>query len=274
MEPGEIVGFLGPNGAGKTTAIHVALGITRATSGNGMMLGSPLGDARARRRIGFLAESPAFYHRSAKTILRLYGALNGVREPELSSRATNLLEQVGLGDEAERNVGKFSRGMLQRVGIAQAFMNDPDLLILDEPTSALDPISRHQVRELLRAARDRGKSVFLSSHQLSEVELICDRVFFVHQGRIVGAGRTQELLASSDEFEIVANGIAAPPAYAREVSRDSDQIRFTVAAKNQQAAIQDVWLQRGTLIRVTPKTRSLEEIFLELVDSPSQYRFR
>lgn len=229
---------------------------------------------RARSRIGFLAESPAFYHRSAKTILKLYGALNGVREPELSSRATELLDKVGLNGEADRNVGKFSRGMLQRVGIAQAFMNDPDLLILDEPTSALDPISRHQVRGLLRTARERGKSVFLSSHQLSEVELICDRVFFVNKGRIVAAGRTQELLAGGDEFEIVAKAIAAPPAYARNVSVASDHIRFTIAAGEQQAAIEDIWLMRGTLISVTPKIRTLEDLFLELVSSPSQYRSR
>src|SRR5205823_8538534 len=130
-------------------------------------------------RVGFLAEAVALYHRTALDAVKFYGALNGMREPELSKRARLVLEQVGLSEDANRNIGKFSRGMLQRVGLAQALVNDPELLILDEPTSALDPLSRLKMRELLLQHRSRGKSIFLSSHQLSEIELICDRVIFI-----------------------------------------------------------------------------------------------
>src|SRR5580765_1461703 len=156
VEPGEIVGFLGPNGAGKTTAIHIALGLARPTAGGGTLLGREFGTVSVRRELGFLSESPAFYHQTAREVLKFCGDLNGVREPELSHRTDDLLASVGLTEDANRNIGKFSRGMLQRVGIAQALINDPDLLILDEPTSALDPLSRLRVRELLLQSRQRG----------------------------------------------------------------------------------------------------------------------
>src|SRR6266550_3105595 len=149
VETGEIFGFLGPNGAGKSTAIHLAMGFMRPTSGSGRMLGQPFGYARARRRVGFLAENVALYHRRAESLVRFYGALNGMRGSYLAKRAREALAAVGLQEQANRNVGKFSRGMLQRVGLAQALVNDPDLLILDEPTSALDPLARVAVRDLL-----------------------------------------------------------------------------------------------------------------------------
>src|SRR5262249_9117118 len=160
--PGEIVGFLGPNGAGKTTAIHIALGLNRASSGQGSIFGKPFGDVGSRRRVGFLAENVAFYHLRAREVVRLYGALNGVREPVLSSEVKRLLDEFDIVDIGDRSIAKFSRGMLQRIGLAQALVNDPDLLILDEPTSALDPASRLAVRNVLLQAREAGKSVFLS----------------------------------------------------------------------------------------------------------------
>jgi ABC-2 type transport system ATP-binding protein len=139
IEPGEIFGFLGPNGAGKTTAIHLAMGFMRATRGRGQMLGRAFGHAATRRRVGFLAENVALYHRPAARLVRFYGALNGLRDPQLARATRDVLDILELTDVEERNVGKFSRGMLQRVGLAQALVNDPELLILDEPTSALDP---------------------------------------------------------------------------------------------------------------------------------------
>src|SRR5215468_257517 len=148
VETGEIFGFLGPNGAGKTTAIHIAMGLMFPTRGHGTMLGRPFGDAPTRRRLGFLAENVAVYHRPADKLVRFYGALNGMSDPQLRQRTLQMLKEVDLTAVAGRNAGKFSRGMLQRVGLAQALINDPELLILDEPASALDPLGRMRVREI------------------------------------------------------------------------------------------------------------------------------
>lgn len=265
IEAGEIVGFLGPNGAGKTTAIHIALGLCNPTRGSGKLLGYNFGEARARKRIGFLSETPAFYHQKARDVLRFSGALNGVREPQLSRRANGLLEAVGLASDSNRNIGKFSRGMLQRIGVAQALMNDPDLLILDEPTSALDPISRLQVRQVLLDARAKGKTVFLSSHQLSEVELVCDRVIFVRAGEVIAAGKMSELTESASEFEIVAEGLASAPEFAREAHQHNGRWTLVVDKQHQQQAIEKVWTGGGRVVSITPQTRNLEDLFVQLM---------
>jgi ABC-2 type transport system ATP-binding protein len=160
--PGAKIGMVGPNGAGKTTAIHLALGFMRPSSGRGQLLGRSFGAAEARARVGFLSENVALYHRPAYRLLHFYGALNRMRDPDLAQRCREVLHQVELESEAKRNVGKYSRGMQQRIGLAQAFVNDPELLILDEPTSALDPLARVAVRELLLQANRAGKTIFLS----------------------------------------------------------------------------------------------------------------
>ena len=265
VEQGEIVGFLGPNGAGKTTAIHIALGLARATNGGGRLLGHQFGDSKARKHIGFLSEVPAFYHQSARAVLKFCGALNGIREPELSRRASDLLEAVGLLNDSRRNIGKFSRGMLQRVGLAQALMNDPQLLILDEPTSALDPMSRLQVRELLLNARKQGKSVLLSSHQLSEVELVCDRVAFLRDGQVIAGGKTQQLLESTAQFEITAEGLMSAPKGCSQVQRERERWICVVDSKLQRAAIEQIWSAGGRVISVVPRTQTLEQLFVELM---------
>src|SRR5256712_9379146 len=266
VETGEIFGFLGPNGAGKSTAIHLAMGFMRPTSGSGRMLGQPFGYAPARRRVGFLAENVALYHRRAESLVRFYGALNGMRGAYLAKRAREALAAVGLQDQAGRNVGKFSRGMLQRVGLAQALVNDPDLLILDEPTSALDPLARVAVRELLLKAREEGKTIFLSSHLLSEVELVCDRVAVLHRGKLVRLGRTADLLQSGEQTEIVARGIAAN-AFAGAVAQNG-VVRFTVEPSKQRAALESVWNLGGEILSVNPVRRSLEDFFLEVTADP------
>ena len=265
VEPAEIVGFLGPNGAGKTTAIHIALGLARPTAGSGTLLGKKFGTVSVRSRLGFLSESPAFYHQTARDVLRFCGALNGVREPNLSRRADDLLQSIGLSEDSNRKIGKFSRGMLQRVGIAQALINDPDLLILDEPTSALDPLSRLKTRELLLQERKRGKSIFLSSHQLSEVELICDRVVFVDRGSVIRTGRTQELLRSSNEFEVTASGVQSAPPEAQIARVEGGHLIFTISAAQQQAAIEYIWTAGGTVLSLVPKMRTMEDLFVELI---------
>jgi ABC-2 type transport system ATP-binding protein len=266
VEAGEIFGFLGPNGAGKSTAIHLAMGFMRPTSGSGRLLGEPFGHAGTRRRVGFLAENVALYHRRAERLIRFYGALNGMGGIHLQNRAREVLQVVGLQDHANRNAGKFSRGMLQRVGLAQAIVNDPDLLILDEPTSALDPLSRVMVRELLLGARNAGKTIFLSSHLLSEVELVCDRVAVLHRGRLVRMGRTSDLLQAGVQTEIVVRGIAASQFHGA-MARDG-VVSFSVPTHNQRAALERVWSLGGEVVSVNPVRRTLEEIFLEVTADP------
>lgn len=261
VEPGEIFGFLGPNGAGKTTAIHIALGLMFPTSGNGSMLGRVFGHAPTRRRVGFLAENVALYHRPAARLVEFYGGLQRMREPHLRQRTTELLKELDLASVADRNAGKFSRGMLQRVGLAQALINDPDLLILDEPTSALDPIGRVQVREIMLRVREAGKTVFLSSHLLSEVEQICDRLAIVIKGRVARVGTIGELLESQDRFVITARGIDA---LMFEGSRQNGYIKITVPALQQRAAIEKIWLAGGEVIAVNPIRQTLEELFVQL----------
>lgn len=261
VEPGEIFGFLGPNGAGKTTAIHIALGLMFPTSGRGEMLGHAFGHASTRRRVGFLAENFAVYHRPAARLLRFYGALNGMHGARLRSRAAELLKELDLADAANRNAGRLSRGMLQRLGLAQALVNDPELLILDEPTSALDPLGRIAVREILLKTRKEGKTVFLSSHLLSEVEQICDRLAIVIKGRVARVGTVSELLEAQDRFVITARGIDA---LMFEGTKQNGFIRITVPALRQRETIEQIWLAGGEVIAVNPIRRTLEDLFVEL----------
>lgn len=263
---GEIFGFLGPNGAGKTTAIHLAMGFMRTSSGAGSMLDKPFGDARTRRRVGFLAENVALHHRPVKALVRFYGALNGMRDPELSKRVAFVLDLLELRDVEQRNASKLSRGMLQRVGLAQALVNDPELVIMDEPTSALDPLGRVAVRELLLRMRAQGKTIFLSSHLLSEIELICDRIAILNHGRIVRVGKTSELLESAEESEIVASGVGNWPG---AVTTDG-VVTIVVRRDRQREIIEKIWAAGGEVVRVNPKRRSLEDIFLELTQKESK----
>jgi ABC-2 type transport system ATP-binding protein len=214
-----------------------------------------------RRRVGFLAENVALYHRPAARLVRFYGALNGMRDPQLRQRTTEMLKELELTDVAGRNAGKFSRGMLQRVGLAQALVNDPELLILDEPASALDPLGRVRVREILLRAREAGKTVFLSSHLLSEVEQICDRLAIVIKGRVARVGTLAELLEAQDRFVITAKGIDA---LMFEGTPQNGFIRITVPALNQRRTIEKIWLAGGEVVAVNPIRRTLEDLFVEL----------
>jgi ABC-2 type transport system ATP-binding protein len=269
VEAGEIFGFLGPNGAGKTTAIHLAMGFMRPTSGRGRMLGKPFGEPHIRQRVGFLAENVALYHRRADRLVEFYGALNGMGGSRLRKHSRDVLQAVGLGDEAGGNVGKFSRGMVQRIGLAQALVNDPELLILDEPTSALDPLARVIVRELLLEAREKGKTIFLSSHLLSEVELVCDRVAVLHRGKLVRLGKLSELLDSDGQVEIVARGVSTQ-AFTGAVARNG-VVGFSVPKIAQRQAMEKVWNLGGEIVSLNPVRRSLEEMFLELTTDQGQH---
>jgi len=265
VERGEIFGFLGPNGAGKSTAIHLAMGFMRPSSGTGRMLGEPFGHVATRRKVGFLAENVALYHRRAQDAIRFYGGLNGLHGLALSQAARQALEAVDLESESARNLGQFSRGMLQRMGLAQALVNDPDLLILDEPTSALDPAARVAIRELLLDARARGKTVFLSSHLLSEVELVCDRVAILNRGRVMRNGVLSAMLETTDQVEIVAS--AVPQGLIGSIQRNGNRAQMRVSKSEQRAVIERIWAAGGEVVSVNPVRRSLEELFLELTSA-------
>ena len=268
VEQGEIFGFLGPNGAGKSTAIHLAMGFMRTSSGRGRMLGHAFGNARTRRQVGFLAENVSLFQRPADSLVRFYGALNGMSGKHLAKRSIEVLSEVGLGAEAKRNVKGFSRGMLQRVGLAQAIVNDPELLILDEPTSALDPRARVIVRELLLDFRNRGKTIFLSSHLLSEVEVVCDRVAVLNQGKLVRLGTTGSLLESGHESEIIARGISLE--VLAGATATNGLLSVKVPTEGLRTALEQVWQAGGEVVSVNPVRKSLETLFLELTTADDQ----
>jgi ABC-2 type transport system ATP-binding protein len=193
---GEVFGFLGPNGAGKTTTLKLLMQLVFPTSGHAEILGRPLGDLATKRRIGYLPEHPYFYdYLTAEELLTYFASLFGYRGVERRTRAARLLDEVGIGAERRLQLRKFSKGMLQRVGIAQALVNDPDLVILDEPMSGLDPLGRREVRTLILRLRDEGRTVFFSSHVLSDAEALCSRVAILAHGRLVASGRLSEMLA-------------------------------------------------------------------------------
>jgi ABC-2 type transport system ATP-binding protein len=209
VERGEVFGFLGPNGAGKTTAVKLLLGLTRPTGGSGEVLGAPLGDRATRRRIGYLPE--LFRYQPwlrAHEVLRLHCRLAGMPAREWRGAIDESLGLVGLADRADDNVGNFSKGMQQRLGLGVALVGRPQLVVLDEPTSALDPVGRTDVRGIIRTARDNGTAVFLNSHLLTEVERVCDRVAVVDHGRVLAAGRLDEVLGDP-AVRIRASGLDA-----------------------------------------------------------------
>jgi ABC-2 type transport system ATP-binding protein len=267
LEDGEILGFLGPNGAGKTTAIHLALGFLRPTSGSGSLLGRPFGDAEARARLGFVPDVPVFFPESGFRSVEFAARLNGVNDRRLAKDIRDLLTSVGLPNE-RKDARQYSRGMQQRLALAQALINDPELLILDEPAAALDPAGVLQVRELLRNARHAGKSIFFSSHQLTEVEHICDRIAFLNQGRLVRLGSLKELQSESDRVEIELRGISLAelsrihPAVAT-AGVNPASIRIAVPLQEQRRVIEGVWQAGGEIISLAPLRRRLEDLFLE-----------
>ena len=273
VPPGEIYGFLGPNGAGKTTTIKLLLGLIRPTDGGGTVLGHPLGSVEAKRRVGFLPESPYFYeYLRGDELLHYYGSLFGLADRVRRERVDTLLVLVGLSDQRRLNVGKYSRGMLQRLGLAQALINDPDLVILDEPAGGLDPIGRREMRDILLALRERGKTVFLSSHILAEVETVCDRVAILNRGDLVVVGRIGDLLAGTREMELTIHGANG------SLSRHIETIPGATIHHGTDATVVVVPEQRfvypiidlvretgGQIVSLGAKRERLEDVFVKLV---------
>lgn len=269
---GEIFGFLGPNGAGKTTTLKILLGLVRATSGRALLLGKPVGDVDTRRRIGFLPESPYFYdYLTADEFLGFYGQLAGLGRAVIIQRVTDLLNLVGLADARTRQLRKFSKGMLQRIGLAQALIHDPELVILDEPMTGLDPVGRKQVRDLMLSLRDRGKTIFFSTHILHDVEMICDRVGIVMKGRLLASGRVDELVRQdhTQSVEIVcqhikAEGNACIHTLASRVLQQGQQCLIVLPSSDDvDVIVGEIRRQGGRLLSVTPHKASLEDLFFQ-----------
>ncbi|TLY39817.1 MAG: ABC transporter ATP-binding protein [Nitrospirae bacterium] len=267
---GEIYGFLGPNGSGKTTTLKILMGLVRSTSGKAEVLGKPAGDVQARRQIGFLPEGPYFYdYLTAEEFLAFYGRLAGLERAELGRRIDHMLEVVGLNEARTRQLRKFSKGMLQRIGLAQALIHDPELVILDEPMSGLDPIGRKQVRDLILGLRDQGKTVFFSTHIIPDVEMICDRVGIVMKGRVMAAGRVDELVRHehTQSVEIVCEGIkvdelpAIKAAATRVLQRGQQCLVALPGPDRQEEILAEIRAHGGRLVSVTPQKGSLEELF-------------
>lgn len=272
VSAGEIYGFLGPNGAGKTTTLKILMGLMKSDSGIVEMFGHAAGTVEIRRRIGFLPESPYFYdYLTAREFLFFYGELAGLDRMVLDARVSELLDLVGLGHAAHRQLRKFSKGMLQRVGLAQAIIHDPELVVLDEPMSGLDPIGRKQVRDLILRLREQGKTVFFSSHIIPDVEMICDRVGIVMKGKLLAAGRVDELagLAHAQSVEIVCDGLAPQRLHAIRrmateiVQRGKHSLIVLPGPDSVDDVVKMIHAQGGRLLAVTPQKGSLEELFFQ-----------
>ena len=264
---GETFGFLGPNGAGKTTTLKLLMGIIFPTSGTATILGRDIGDPEVKRKVGFLPEQPYFYdYLSAPELLDYYARLSGVSPGTRQNRIAELLERVGLRDVGNKQLRKFSKGMLQRVGIAQAIIHDPEIVFLDEPMSGLDPVGRHDVRELIQHLKDQGKTIFFSTHILSDAEALCDRVGIIHKGELRGVGVVNDFRSSvADKTEVIWLGTGALASVTDLVSdthTTGDTVRGTVESANLDPLLEKLRQQRARLISVTPINRTLEDYFL------------
>ena len=268
---GEVFGFLGPNGAGKTTSLKMLLALVRPTSGTGTVLGAPIGDRATRRKVGFLPEHFRFHDcLTGREFLRFHGRMYGLRGMPLEARIDSLLVRMDLDDAADRAIGGYSKGMLQRVGLAQALLNEPELVFLDEPTSGLDPLGRLLVRDLIRELRDGGTAVFLNSHLLGEVEATCDRVAFVKEGRTVGGmslhGQPEAMEVELRIRPVDPSILAGLNQFGRGAAQVNGVVRMQVANDESLPALADWLVGRGVRVySLHSRRRTLEERFVEIM---------
>ncbi len=270
---GEVFGFLGPNGAGKSTTIKMLLRLLFPTSGKAWLFGTPIERPEARRKVGFLPENPYFYdYLTAAEFLFLNGRLYGISGTELKSRVDELIEFVGLEEHRDSRLRKFSKGMLQRIGLAQALVNDPELVILDEPTSGLDPLGRKMVLDLILKLKEQGKTVFFSTHILPDAEVVCDSVGIIINGELRKSGKLSDLLGKTKGYQIEFTGITDQKILKRIERLSKSQIEInedvmTVEASEDELynIVEIIRIGDGKLLRITPQKRTLEDVFIEEV---------
>jgi ABC-2 type transport system ATP-binding protein len=277
VQPGEVFGFLGPNGAGKTTTVKVLLDLVSPTSGDVRIFGRPANDPEARRRVGYLPENFRFHDwLTGYELLDFHARLAGVSSAERLRRMSRVLDLVGLGGRGEDRIRSYSKGMTQRIGLAQAIIHEPSLVLLDEPTSALDPVGRREVRDLIRTLRERGMTVFLNSHLLSEVELVCDRVAIVDRGRVVRTGQLEDLLGGVPALRVTVDRVDAPlleilGAFGNVL--DVHDTTVTLGVKSADAAphMASALVRAGYCLHaLVPTRQSLEDLFVSLVESTGE----
>jgi ABC-2 type transport system ATP-binding protein len=267
VEAGETFGFLGPNGAGKTTTLKILMGIINPSAGSASILGKDFRDPEIKTKIGFLSEQPYFYdYLSAPELLDYYAQLSGVSSAERAKRIGPMLARVGLSDVGNKQLRKFSKGMLQRVGIAQAIIHDPEIIFLDEPMSGLDPLGRHEVRGLIQGLKDEGKTIFFSTHILSDAEALCDRVGVIHKGELRGVGVVNDLRSSvAETSEVIwegAHALSASAGLLTESHVTGETVRGVVRSPDLDGLLEKLRQQRARLVSVTPLHRTLEDYFL------------
>jgi ABC-2 type transport system ATP-binding protein len=268
VEEGEIFGFLGPNGAGKTTTLKMLMGLVFPTGGSARLLGKDWNDPEVKAQIGFLPEQPYFYdYLTAHELLDYYGQLSGMSANDRKTKVDEMLHRVGLTDVKGMQLRKFSKGMLQRVGIAQAILHNPKLVFFDEPMSGLDPLGRREVRDLMEQLKQAGTTVFFSTHILSDAEALCDRVAIIHKGELRGVGAVEELTSAvQGKVEVVWQGTQIPAsmkALGAECHLSGETVRAIIPESQQDAAIDALRRERLRLIAITPLRTSLEAYFVE-----------
>lgn len=273
VEQGQIFGLLGPNGAGKTTFIKILLGLVRPTEGHAMILGVPLPSVGIRERIGYLPENHRYPgYLTAVQVMKLFGGLSKMKGSTIASRADSLLSMVGLDQWKATKVSRYSKGMLQRLGLAQALINDPEILFLDEPTDGVDPVGRKEIRDILLRLRNEGKTIFLNSHLLSEVEMISDRVAILDKGKLLKVGSVDELTITDMNYEI---GVAEPPPESFHHEAAATVLTFRVDKNILSADVKDVaelnhlidMLRRHgvSITHIAKKRSTLEDSFIRLL---------